>query len=280
MIEPHHPKLAIARQCDLLGLARASYYHRPDPAESDENLQLMRAIDETYLAHPYFGSRGMSRWLRRQGYVVNRKRVQRLMGLMGLEAIYRKPNLSRKHPSNPIFPYLLKGLDVNRPNQVWAMDITYIPIKGGFIYLCAVIDWYSRAVLAWELSNTLDATFCVQAVQRAIAKYGIPEIFNTDQGCQFTSSEFTQPLLDRGIKLSMDGKGRALDNVFVERLWRTVKWNEVYLKSYASQIDAFRNLDVFFRFYNEHRPHSAFGETTTLTPMDVYRRDLRPALSA
>jgi len=204
-------------------------------------------------------------------YCVNRKRVQRLMGMMGLEAIYRKPNLSKKHASNPVFPYLLRGLDVNHPNQVWAMDITYIPIKGGFIYLCAVIDWYSRAVLAWELSNTLDASFCVQAVERAIEKYGTPEIFNTDQGCQFTSSEFTQPLLARGIKISMDGKGRALDNVFVERLWRTVKWDEVYLKSYVSQVDAFKNLDVFFRFYNEDRPHSAFGETTTLTPMDVYR---------
>jgi putative transposase len=280
MIETKHPKLSIARQCELLGLARASYYHRPDTEESDENLQLMRVIDEVYLAHPYFGSRGMSRWLRKQGYCVNRKRAQRLMALMGLEAIYRKPNLSKKHASNPIFPYLLRGLDVNRPNQVWAMDITYIPMKGGFIYLCAVIDWYSRTVLAWELSNTLDASFCVQAVERAIAKYGIPEIFNTDQGCQFTSAEFTQPLLAKGVKLSMDGKGRALDNVFVERLWRTVKYNEVYLKSYASQIEAYKNLDVFFRFYNEDRPHSAFGETTTLTPMDVYRQGLRQAVSA
>jgi putative transposase len=240
----------------------------------------MRVIDEVYLAHPDFGSRGMSRWLRKQGYCVNRKRAHRLMALMGLEAIYRKPNLSEKHASNPVFPYLLRGLDIVRPNQVWSMDITYIPMQGGFLYLCAVIDWYSRAVLAWELSNTLDAGFCVEAVERAIAKYGIPEIFNTDQGCQFTSMEFTQPLLVRGVKLSMDGKGRALDNVFVERLWRTVKYCEVYLKSYTSQIDAFKNLDVFFRFYNEDRPHSAFGETTTLTPMDVYRRDARPALSA
>lgn len=280
MIEPKHPKLSIARQCDLLGLARASYYHKPDTEESDENLLLMRAIDEMYLAHPDHGSRAMSRALRRQGYCVNRKRVQRLMGLMGLEAIYRKPNLSKKHASNPVFPYLLRGLHVNRPNQVWAMDITYIPMKGGFIYLCAVIDWYSRAVLAWDLSNTLDASVCVETVARAMAKYGVPEIFNTDQGCQFTSMEFTQPLIERGVKLSMDGKGRALDNVFVERLWRTVKYSEVYLKSYTSQIDAYKNLDVFFRFYNEDRPHSAFGQTTTLTPMEVYRRDLQPALSA
>ena len=222
----------------------------------------------------------MTRWLRRQGHKVNRKRVRRLMQLMGLEAIYRKPNLSRKHPANPVFRYLLRRLVIDRPNQVWAMDITYIPIQGGFIYLCAVIDWCSRAVLAWELSNTIDARFCVQAVERAIAEHGLPEIFNTDQGSQFTSAEFTQPLLARGVKISMDGRGRALDNVFVERLWRTVKYEEVYLKSYRSQIDAYTNLDTFFRFYNEQRPHSAFGMANPMTPMEVYRRDLRNAFSA
>jgi putative transposase len=277
MIEPQHPVLAVKRQCELLGLARASYYHRPEP-ESDENLRLMRVIDETYLAYPVFGSRQMARWLRRQGHAVNRKRVQRLMRLMGLEAIYRKPNLSRKHPSNPVFRYLLRRLVIDRPNQVWAMDITYVPIRGGFIYLCAVIDWYSRAVLAWELSNTIDASFCVRAVQRAMAQHGVPEIFNTDQGCQFTSAEFTQPLLAAGVKLSMDGKGRALDNVFVERLWRTVKYEEIYLKAYASQIEAETNLAGFFRFYNERRPHSSLGRD--ITPMEVYRRDLPVALSA
>ncbi len=277
MIEPGHPKLSVTRQCELLALPRASYYHRPMP-ESDENLRLMRVIDETYLAYPVFGSRQMASWLRRQGYKVNRKRVRRLMRLMGLEAIYRKPNLSRKHPANPIFRYLLRRLVIDRPNQVWAMDITYVPIKGGFIYLCAVIDWYSRAVLAWELSNTLDAGFCVRAVQRAMAQYGTPEIFNTDQGSQFTSAEFTQPLLAAGVKLSMDGKGRALDNVFVERLWRTVKYEEVYLKSYSSQIEAETNLAAFFRFYNDRRPHSSLGRD--VTPMEVYRRDLPVALSA
>jgi len=255
MIEPEHPSLPIVRQCELLGLARASYYHEPEP-ETDRNLQLMRVIDETYLAYPVFGSRQMTRWLRRQGYPVNRKRVRRLMLQMGLEAIYQKPNTSRKHPQNPIFRYLLRRMKVERPNQVWAADITYIPIQGGFIYLCAVMDWYSRAVLAWELSNTLDASFCARAAERAIAEHGVPEIFNTDQGCQFTSAEFTQPLLARGIKISMDGRGRALDNVFVERLWRTVKYDEVYLKSYRSQIDAYTNLEVFFRFYNDHRPHA------------------------
>jgi putative transposase len=270
MIEPAHPALPIARQCELLGLARASYYRRPEP-ETDRNLQLMRVIDETYLAYPVFGSRQMTRWLRRQGYPVNRKRVRRLMLQMGLEAIYQKPNTSRKHPQNPVYRYLLRRLKVERPNQVWAADITYIPIQGGFIYLCAVMDWYSRAVLAWELSNTLDAGFCARAAERAIAEHGVPEIFNTDQGCQFTSAEFTQPLLARGIKISMDGRGRALDNVFVERLWRTVKYDEVYLKSYRSQVDAFTNLETFFCFYNERRPHSAFGDAAPMTPMEVYR---------
>jgi putative transposase len=280
MIEPEHPRLPIIRQCELLGLARASYYHKPEP-ESDENLKLMRVLDETHLAHPEFGSRQMARWLRMQGYPVNRKRARRLMLQMGLEAIYQKPNTSRKHPYNPVYRYLLRRLKVERPNQVWAADITYIPIQGGFIYLCAVMDWYSRAVLAWELSNTLDAGFCARAVQRAIAQHGVPEIFNTDQGCQFTSAEFTHPLLALGIKISMDGRGRALDNVFVERLWRTVKYDEVYLKSYRSQIDAHTNLDQFFRFYNEHRPHSSLGDNANpVTPMQVYRRDLSIALSA
>jgi putative transposase len=278
MIEPEHPGLTIVTQCELLGLARASYYHQPEP-ETDQNLQLMRVIDETYLAYPVFGSRQMTRWLRRQGYPVNRKRVRRLMLQMGLEAIYQKPNTSRKHPQNPVYRYLLRRMKVERPNQVWAADITYIPIQGGFIYLCAVMDWYSRAVLAWELSNTLDAGFCTRAVERAIAEHGVPEIFNTDQGCQFTSSEFTQPLLARGIKISMDGRGRALDNVFVERLWRTVKYDEVYLKSYRSLIDAHTNLDTFFRFYNDRRPHSAFGDTDPMTPMEVYRLPVALAIN-
>jgi putative transposase len=267
MIERNHPRISTARQCRLLGLPRSTYYHRPQPTPADD-LTLMRKIDETYLAHPEFGSRQMARWFRRQGYCVNRKRMQRLMRLMGLEAIYQKPNTSRPNPEHRVYPYLLRNLAVTRPNQCWAMDICYIPIQGGFLYLCAVMDWYSRAVLTWELSNTLDATFCVEAVQRAIAKYGVPEIFNTDQGSQFTSEEFTAPLLALKVKLSMDGKGRCLDNVFVERLWRTVKWDEVYRKSYRSQIEAHSNLDTFFRFYNDDRPHSAFPGD--VTPMEVY----------
>ena len=267
MIEPQHPAFSVTQQCELLGLPRASYYYLAQP-ESAENLRLMRVIDGTYLSYPFFGSRQMTRWLRRQGYEVNRKRVQRLMRLMGLEAIYQKPHLSRANPENQVYPYLLGNLLVDRPNLVWATDITYVPIEGGFIYLCAVIDWYSRYVLAWELSNTLDASFCVRAVARALAEHGTPEIFNTDQGSQFTSAEFTAPLLALGVKLSMDGKGRCLDNIFVERLWRTVKYEEIYLHCYVSGIDAHQQLKRFFRFYNELRPHSSLDDAT---PGEFYR---------
>lgn len=270
MIEPDHRALSVKRQCELLGLPRASYYHRPQP-EPEKNLRLMRLIDETYLAYPFFGSRQMALWLGRQGEQVNRKRVQRLMRQMGLEAIYRKRNLSRPQAGHRIYPYLLRQLNVTRPNQVWATDITYLPVQGGCAYLCAVLDWHSRCVLAWELSNTLDAGFCVRAVGRALAAHGTPEILNSDQGCQFTSAEFTQPLLALGVKLSMDGKGRALDNVFVERLWRTVKYEEVYLRSYVSLVDAHANLDRFFRFYNERRPHSSLDGAT---PGEIYRATL------
>lgn len=276
MIELTHPRISTARQCRLLGLPRSTYYHRPEPIPADD-LALMRLVDEAYLAHPYFGSRQMARWFRRQGYDVNRKRVQRLMRLMKIEAIYQKPNLSRANPAHRIYPYLLRKLKVDRPNQCWATDITYVPIQGGHIYLCAVIDWYSRAVLAWELSNTIDASFCVRAVQRAIDQYGAPEIFNTDQGSQFTSDAFTRPLLALGVQLSMDGKGRCLDNVFVERLWRTVKYEEIYLKSYHSLVDAHTNLAAYFRFYNERRPHSAFGDAT---PAETYRGTLPLAVNA
>jgi putative transposase len=281
MIEPEHPKLSTARQCRLLGLPRSSCYHRPRPKPA-EDLALMRVIDEVFLAQPVFGSRQMTRWLRRQGYKINRKRVRRLMRLMGLAALYPKPNLSRSRAGQPVYPYLLRQLNVERPNQVWATDITYVPIVGGFIYLCAVIDWHSRVVLAWELSNTLDAGFCVRAVQRALAQHGTPEIFNTDQGCQFTAEAFTQPLLARGVKLSMDGKGRCLDNVFVERLWRTVKYDEIYLRSYGDLTEAHAHLASFFRFYNERRPHSAHDrpDGQHFTPMEVYRRDLAQPLSA
>lgn len=275
MIDAEHPQLSVTRQCQLLGLPRSTYYHVAQP-EPDENLRLMRVIDEVYTESPFFGSRQMTRWLRRQGHRVSRKRVQRLMRLLELEAIYQKPHLSRAHAAHPVYPYLLRDLVVDRPNQVWATDITYIPIQGGYVYLCAVLDWHRRRVLAWELSNTLDASFCVRAVQRAIAEFGPPEIFNTDQGCQFTSAEFTQPLLARNVKLSMDGKGRCLDNVFVERLWRTVKYEEVYLKGYVSMVDAHAQLERFFRFYNHQRPHSTHGG---LTPDEVYREPVPAAVN-
>ena len=266
MIDTEHPKLSVAKQCELLSLPRSTYYHRPKPTPAAD-LALMRVIDETYLAFPFFGSRQMTRWLQREGYEVNRKRVRRLMRLMGLAAIYRRPSLSKKTAAHPIYPYLLRDLSVERSNQVWATDITYIPVHGGVIYLCAVIDWHSRMVLAWELSNTLDASFCVRAVQRAMAIHGTPEIFNPDQGSQFTSAAFTQPLLAAGVKLSMDGKGRCLDNVFIERLWRSVKYEEVYLRRYETMVDAHAHLDAYFRFYNERRPHSAHGRQT---PAEVY----------
>jgi len=275
MIDPRHRDLSVARQCRLLGLPRASYYYQPQP-ESAENLHLMRIIDETYLLYPFFGSRLMTLWLGREGHCVNRKRVQRLMRLMGLEVIYAKPNLSRPHPEHLVYPYLLRNLAVVRPNQVWASDITYIPIEGGFAYLYAIIDWFSRYVLAWELSNTLDAGFCVAAAERALATYGPPEISNTDQGCQFTATEFTDVWLARGVKISMDGKGRCLDNVFVERLWRTVKYNEVYLRSYVSVLDAHGHLGRFFELYNERRPHSSLAGAT---PGEVYRGVVRLAVN-
>jgi putative transposase len=228
----------------------------------------MRVIDEAHLLYPFFGSRQLTRWLRRQGYKINRKRVQRLMELLGLETIYRKPNLSRANAAHRVYPYLLKKMIVNRPNQVWATDITYVPVQGGFAYLCAVIDWHSRCVLAWELSNTLDTAFCVRTVQRALQTHGKPEIFNTDQGAQFTSHEFTRQLLDHGIKISMDGKGRALDNIFIERFWRTIKYEEIYLKTYLSLVDANVQIDAYVRFYNQHRPHSSHQGAT---PAEVYR---------
>jgi putative transposase len=268
MIEPKHREISIRRQCQLLALPRSSRYYLAQP-ESDDDLRLMREIDELHLLYPFFGSRQMTRWLRRQDEQINRKRVRRLMRLLGLEAIYRKPNLSRANAAHRIYPYLLRSLNVTRANQVWATDITYIPVQGGYAYLCAVIDWHSRCVLAWELSNTLDATFCVRALERALAEHGTPEIFNTDQGCQFTSAEFTTVLLAHGIKISMDGKGRCLDNVFVERLWRTVKYEEIYLKSYHTLIDAQTQLDTYFNFYNQHRPHSTHDGAT---PAEVYQR--------
>ena len=253
-------ELSISRQCGLLGLSRASFYYEP-AGETAENLAIMRLLDAEYTRHPFYGSRRMAAWLGTQGYSVNRKRAQRLMRLMGLEAIYPKPRLSVASKEHEKYPYLLTNVNIVRPNQVWSTDITYIRLREGFIYLVAVIDWYSRYVLAWETSNTLDSDFCVAALDAAL-QAGCPEIFNTDQGCQFTSRLFTQHLKNRGIAISMDGRGRALDNIFIERLWRSLKYEEVYIKDYDDVPCAVRSLGAYLRFYNHTRLHQALNYRT------------------
>ena len=265
MVDREHPSLPIVRQCALLGVSRSSMYYRPKGA-SEEDLSLMREIDRQYLATPFYGSRRMRAWLNRQGSPVSRKRVQRLMRVMGLRAIYRRPRTSQPAPQRRVYPYLLGKAKITRPNQVWAADITYLPMARGFLYLVAVMDWHSRYVVSWRLSNTLEAGFCVEALSEAMDR-GRPEVFNTDQGSQFTSQEFTQVLQDHGVKISMDGKGRYADNIFVERLWRTVKYEEVYLKAYANSSEARRELGAYFRFYNDQRPHQALGYQT---PAEVF----------
>jgi putative transposase len=267
MVEPGHPHISVRRQCELLGLSRAALYYEPRP-ESTENLRLMRLLDEQYTRTPYYGIRRMAAWLRTQGYPVNHKRVQRLLRLMGLEAIYPKPHLSRLGAGQQIYPYLLRGVNIERVNQVWSTDITYIRLLHGFVYLVAILDWFSRYVLAWEISVTLDNEFCVSALERALA-HGQPEIFNSDQGVQFTSAAFIERLKVRGIRISMDGRGRALDNIFVERLWRTLKYEEVYLHDYRSVPEAIRGLGRYFAFYNRERLHQALNYQT---PEAVHRQ--------
>jgi putative transposase len=261
MIDPANRNLSIVRQCRLLKVSRSGWYYKPKE-ESPFNLSLMRMIDEQFLATPYYGSRQMTRQLRRSGYRISRKRVRRLMRLMGLEAIYQAPRTSLPHPDHKVYPYLLKELNVNRPNQVWCSDITYIPIKRGFLYLVAIMDWCSRKVLSWRISNTLDTEFCVQALKEAIFLYGIPEIFNTDQGSQFTSFQFTNILKDHGIKISMDGKGRWMDNVFIERLWRSLKYECVYLNNFENGRQAKVLIGNWMIHYNRERPHSSFDGQT------------------
>ena len=268
MVDREHRKLPIVRQCALLGVSRSSLYYRPKGA-SEADLSLMREMDRQYLETPFYGSRRMKAWLERQGKQVSRKRVQRLMRVMGLRAIYRRPRTSQPAPEHRVYPYLLRNARVTRPNQVWAADITYLPMARGFLYLVAIMDWHSRYVVAWRLSNTLEAGFCSEALAEALAR-GWPEVFNTDQGSQFTSREFTQVLQDRGVKISMDGKGRYQGNIFVERLWRTVKYEEVYLKAYVNAVEARRELGAYFRFYNNLRPHQALGYRT---PAEVFHGD-------
>lgn len=260
LIDSDHQQLSLRRQCQLLGLARSSFYYEPRP-ESESDLLLMRLLDEQYTRTPFYGIRRMTAWLKQQGHQANHKRVQRLLRLMGLEAIYPKPKLSQPAPGHRIYPYLLRGVRIERVNQVWSSDITYVRLVGGFVYLVAIIDWFSRYVLAWEISVTLDSNFCVSALERALLR-GQPEVFNTDQGAQFTSLAFTGQLLEREIRISMDGRGRALDNIFVERLWRTVKYEDIYLKDYANVPAVQGGLGRYFRFYNGERLHQSLNYRT------------------
>lgn len=266
MIDPDSDSISVRRQCELIGLSRASLYYEPTQ-ESAENLLLMRLLDEQYTRTPFYGVLKMTAWLRGNGHLVNCKRVRRLLRLMGLEAIYPKPRLSLAAPGHQIYPYLLRGLKVTRVNQVWSADITYIRLLGGFVYLVAIIDWYSRYVLSWEVSTTMESEFCVSALNQSL-QVAKPEIFNTDQGSQFTSNAFTGILKERGIAISMDGRGRALDNIFVERLWRSVKYEDVYIRDYETAPQAIAGLGKYFKFYNRERLHQSLDYKT---PEAVYR---------
>jgi putative transposase len=259
-IQPNHPRFSVSRQCTLLGLARSSFYYVP-LGESAENLRYLRLLDQEYTRHPFYGVRRMSAWLQEQGYGVGPKRVRRLLRTMGLMAVYPKPRLSLNGLEHRRFPYLLGELEIGRPNQVWSADITYGRLRAGFVYLVAVLDWFSRYVLSWELSKSREEGFCVAALERALAQ-DQPEIFNTDQGVQFTSQRFQSPLLAAGAQISMDGRGRVFDNIFVERLWRSVKYEEVYLKDYRDVPEARQNLGEYFGFYNTERLHQALGYRT------------------
>ncbi len=269
MIDRTH-ELPVARQCQILELARSTAYYEPVPI-SPEDLALMRRIDELHMEHPFAGSRMLRDMLKREGHPIGRKRVRTLMDKMGIEALYRKPNTSKRHAAHPVYPYLLRNLTIDRPNQVWATDITYIPMRRGFVYLAAVMDWATRRVLSWRVSNTLTTDFCRDAVREAIARHGCPEIFNTDQGSQFTSIEFTGLLQEHGIQISMDGKGCWRDNVFVERLWKSVKYEEVYLRAYDSVSEAKAYLGRYFDFYNGRRPHQSLDGRT---PDEIYFNNL------
>jgi putative transposase len=266
LVEVDHPELSVRHQCELLGLNRSTFYYEPTGA-APEDLRLMRLIDEQYTACPFYGSRKMTEWLTRRGEEINRKRVRRLMRVMGLEAIYPKPRLSAAGRGHKIYPYLLRDVKIERPNQVWSTDITYVPMPSGFMYLAAVIDWYSRYVITWRLSNTLDGGFCLEMLEAAL-RSGCPEVFNTDQGAQFTAEAFTGRLSSAGVAVSMDGRGRALDNVFVERLWRTVKYEDIYIRGYGTVAELLQGLLRYFVFYNQERLHQSLGYET---PAEVYR---------
>ena len=270
LVERENPRLPITQQCRLLAVSRASVYRKPGEV-SAEDLAIMALIDRQYLVRPYYGSRRMAVWLATQGHVVNRKRVQRLMRLLGLVAIYQRPNTSKSAEAHKIYPYLLGGMTIERVNQVWCADVTYIPMPKGFLYLVVIMDWVSRAVLAWRLSNTLGPDFCVEALEEALSRGGRPEIFNTDQGSQFTSDDFTGTLQRHGITISMDGKGRCMDNIFIERLWRSLKYEEVYLNAYATVAEAKAGIGAWLDFYNTERPHQSLGYRT---PREIYEKGL------
>jgi putative transposase len=265
MVESSHPDLSIRTQCDLLSLARSTYYYEP-AGETALNLELMRRLDELYMQAPFYGVPQMTKTLRRQGFVVNPKRIRRLMRLMGLQAVGPRPKTSKPAPEHKIYPYLLKGVEIVQPNQVWATDITYIPMTRGFMYLVAVMDWYSRYVLSWQISNTMDVSFCLLALEEALHK-ATPKVFNSDQGAQFTSLAFTERLLDAKVQISMDGRGRFWENIFIERLWRTVKYEHIYLNDYDSGFDLVAGLDNYFHFYNTQRPHASLDDRT---PWEAY----------
>ncbi len=268
MIEPAHPALSISQQCHLVSISRSSFYYSP-AGESPLNLVLMRLIDEAFLECPFYGGRQMARHLRRLGYTVGRKRVSRLMAKMGLSAIYQKPRTSTPHPQHPVYKYLLRDLVIDRPNQVWCADITYIPMRRGFLYLVAIMDWATRKVLAWRLSNTMEADFCIEALEDALEHYGAPTIFNTDQGSQFTSPRFTDILKDAKVRISMDGRRRWMDNVFIERLWRSMKYECVYLHAFETGSELRDGLGRRIAYYNTRRPHSALDGQT---PDEAYHQ--------
>ena len=265
MVEPNNDEISIKRQCELLGINRSTYYYQTKQ-ESEENMNLMEEMDKLYTARPYYGTRRISRYLQAGGYKVNIKRIRRLKRKMGLETIYCKPNLSKANKEHKKYPYLLRDVKIERPNHVWSCDITYIPMKMGFLYLTAVIDWYSRYILSWRLSNSLEGQFCVEALEEALQK-GTPKIFNTDQGVQFTSEKFTQVLAKEDIKISMDGKGRALDNVFIERYWRTLKYEYVYLNTHETGKELYEGLKSYIEFYNKQRQHQSLDYKT---PSEIY----------
>ena len=269
MVDPNHPRISIVRQCRLVSIARSSFYDA-GTGESPLTLRLMRLIDEQFLETPFYGSRQMTRWLRRQGDMVSRKRVRRLMRLLGVHALYQRPRTSQPHPAHRIYPYLLRDLPITRPNHVWCTDVTDIPLRRGFLYLVAVMDWASRKVLSWRLSTTLDARFCVEALHEALERDGPPEIFNSDQGSQFTSVDVTDVLTEAGIRISMDGKGRWLDNVFIERLWRSLTYECVYLSEFATGSQARPGIGGWMDFYDRCRPHSSLNDRT---PDEAYTND-------